>query len=229
MPKPSARDEVARQHLLDVGDVARAAPADLPAIRLVGLAHDRRHHGVLPFDARARPRPCPRHRPARRRSSTRCGAPRAAGSRRPPSGTCSRASSLTSCAMSGATPPSCAWPNASLRAGFGQELAVGVAQPFGHADAAVAVLLDALARRAARNCVLVERDLGEQEDVRRRRRPSRRPGRTAAVIQPACRPITSSTKTLRRGLAPSRRRRSRPRASTRRRTWRPSRSPGSSR
>jgi hypothetical protein len=49
--------------------------------------------------------------------------------------------SLTIDAMRGPMPPSCAWPNASLRSGFGHEIALRVLQAFGHADAAVAECL----------------------------------------------------------------------------------------
>ena len=41
-----AGDEIARQHLLDVGDFGERRLGDLPAVRLVGDARDRRHHGV---------------------------------------------------------------------------------------------------------------------------------------------------------------------------------------
>ena len=77
--------------------------------------------------------------------------------------------------------------------GVGHELAIGAVQALGHADHAVAGALHGRVH-LGEEPVLVERDFGEQQDVRRLAR-ALAASPQAAVIQPAWRPITSSTNT----------------------------------
>ena len=68
--------------------------------------------------------------------------------------------------MTGATPPSWAWPKASFDARCREELAVRSLDAFRHGDDAVAVPRQRV-RDLGEEALLIERDLGQQQDVRR--------------------------------------------------------------
>ena len=166
MPKPSSVMNSRGILLLDVGHLVQAALRRSPS----GTARRRPARSSASLrscrPAPSRPPPCRPRRPARRRWPRRCGAPRAAGSRRPPSGTCSPSLSLDQVRQQ---------PAPRRRAGRGrrrracpprrQELPLGVAQALGDDDRAVAVGLDALVD-AGEELLLVEGDFGEQDHVR---------------------------------------------------------------
>ena len=179
-----------------VRDVLELRRADRPAVRLVGLAHDRRHHGVVALERELHRGLADRIGLLRRRSSRRCGARRAAGSRRPPSDICSRASSLTSCAITRRDAAELRMAERVLAVpASARNLPSGVAQRLRRRRRAVAVLRDALLH--AREKLLLRRTGSRGTGgCAARRRPFRPASPPAAAIQPACRPMTSSTNTL---------------------------------
>ena len=83
-----------------------------------------------------------------------------------------------------------------LQSRFGEELAVGVAAGLRRRRPRSSRSCFTVSSTAREELASFERDLGEEQDVRRRRRPSPARGPLAAVIQPAWRPITSRMKTL---------------------------------
>ena len=97
-------------------------------------------------------------------------------------------------ATTGPTPPSCAWPKASVRPWSARNLPSAPLAPSETTTRAEAVLLDQRVD-LGQEALLVEVHLGEQDDdgqlgVASEAKPP------AAAIQPAWRPMTSSTNTL---------------------------------
>ena len=184
------------------------------------------HHRVLALQRKFAPRPCRPRRPARRRPSRRCGARSAAGSRPPPSDTCSRA-----------PPGSCSRPPARRR-----RAARGRRRPWCRPRrgtcrrrcARLRTPRSRSSRSSSTHCFTLLENLVRSNGISGNRMmcgasPGLLPARPpAAAIQPACRPMTSSTNTLVEVRAIEARR-APPRASRPRCTWPPSRSRGSSR
>ena len=201
--------------------------ADLPAIGLVGNAHDRRHHRILAAQARTRPRPCRPRTPARvglRREMARRALQIVGdrpvvfvsepvlderGDHRPDAAQLRVAERVLACRP---RPSACRRRSAGLRK---RRRSSSRTASRSH-------------RRRARKRVLVEGDLRKQQHQRDRRRrvvgQADRGGDPARRGGPSPRARTPWSRSW-----PSTRRRTPPRASTSRRISPPSRSPGSCR
>ena len=90
----------------------------------------------------------------------------AAGSPARPNGTCIQVSLFTTCAISGPTPPSCAWPNASSVPASARNLPSAFFSAFRHDDRAIADAFDRRLHRR-RNLASSNGHFGKQDDVRR--------------------------------------------------------------